>query len=1475
MTSVGQVSFQAVIDTSNLRAEVAKVANALARESAAIKVKLDTGNIQGEVAKITQQIKTVGVKIPVGVAVNSAEAQQARQTVQTAVGGIRVQINPEVNVAPIRTIKETVDQVKAASAAAGKQIQDLQSKFGLSAQEAKKVQSELLRAEREAAKLAQSAAKVEFRRQQQEAAAVAKELKQAQVEAEKLQKAQAAAAQRQSRDREVLTGVKFDSSEVRKIESSIAKVRSETQKADQVAALLRDKYKLTDDEVRRVQGSLTGVVSEQGKFNAAVAGFASAGAFIALNAAIQAVTTSLRALVGVFAQSLDIAGQFDAAGAAVRTLGVSTDQLEPALRAVNAELKGQASTLELLEGSYDIVSAGFSDAADVAKIAEASVRGAVGGFSDFATVSDAATSVLNAYGQSADEAASFIDKFIATQNQGKITVDQYAQQIGQLAPTAALAGVGIDELNGFIATATAQGVPVQSTFAGIRQALAAVLKPSSDAAKFAKELGIGFDAATLGSIGLEGILGQLNATGQDSADNLLRLFGSVEAVAAIAPSTGENIDILRKNIDASINSAGLAAAAFEEVSNTIPGLQKAIGNQLNDAFKALGNSIQPIERAVLGLASELLSTADVDLSPLTEAAERFASVITGNPELIENITNAISKLANTAVDQLAGIVDAFTVLAASQESVDGLTSALEILIIALGRTAQGIVGFIGLISELFEPRQVLPGVEFSLAGILSNLKLLIPGVETAVTVFNTFETAKNIVIGFANAFQSLVDTVIGAVPGLETAIAALERLQGIEPTTIEPSVAGNALSSQSEALKAFANVAEQTRQQVNNGDPIGPTFKTPEQAQSAADALKEYASTLDATLSEIETRSLDSQRKLVASDAPQTEIAKQERVALGERLKAREDFLKDLEALSGRDGLSVEDASAIQGRILATEQAIANDRLAIQRNLQQEEKRIETERIQAAQEAERARVKAIEDSAALEIATLRIAAEEKTKIIDQQIQSAKNQLSLLSADQSVVAASIELEKERLETAIAQSEAVGNTVEAERLRGELIRVNRDAVAQEFEFKRQQLEIEGAIAAAEAQRAVVLADIAVREAEINLTKAQGLGASEQEIANLKAIIALRQQDAAAAQTAVAVTSELQALKSERLDLEQGIAEENQKQAELTKEAAEAQKAGVGSQRESASLAGEESSAKQRTAELSKQIAEAEQRRASALVSALRTQQQSNAEALKELETVRERFREARKAGLFEGVGAEFEQASKQLESILQRGGSLKDLIKFAQDTDSEVAKQLLSAIGRQDVIALIDADAQFKEPLEAGAQFAGTELESGIIRGAKEGASLLAAAIGGSRAGGSIQSLRVGGVVDGAPGGVAPVQLHRDEFAFAPVGTRVVSQAESRRLVQQHLASAMPVPTLNIPPMGGGASVQRAFARGMPSQVNAAGLEKRFDKLISLVSEAKTRKDGGQTNYFTVAEESGATRMAAEMRRLSRRVNWGIL
>ena len=338
------------------------------------------------------------------------------------------------------------------------------------------------------------------------------------------------------------------------------------------------------------------------------AGKAANGASLAFKGAAASLATLLGpitagiTLVAAFGKVFSTLAAQDFASAKVKTLGVDVDTLNPKLASLTNQLSGQVSQLDLLTASYDVASAGFGEVAELTEVLKASQLGATGGFSDLGTVADATTSVLNAYGLESSKAAKIVDGFVQTQNDGKIIVEQYAQQIGRLAPIAAGAGVGIDELNAAISSVTATGVPVESTFAGLRQVIAAIQKPTGEAAKAAEKLGIDFSAAALKSKGLGGVLEEIIDKGGASEETLALLFGAVEARTAVLPLLNDQLVSFNKNLENQANAQNVAAKAAFTASNTIQGQLTRLGTAFTN-LAGEGSEFGAIIRESLKIAA--------------------------------------------------------------------------------------------------------------------------------------------------------------------------------------------------------------------------------------------------------------------------------------------------------------------------------------------------------------------------------------------------------------------------------------------------------------------------------------------------------------------------------------------------------------------------------------------------------------------------------------------------------------------------------------------------------------------------------------------------------------------------------------------------------------------------------------------------------------------------------------------------------
>ena len=363
--------------------------------------------------------------------------------------------------------------------------------------------------------------------------------------------------------------------------------------------------------VTSLQGDIPKASNSIKKFGRASVG-ASKGVGL-LGNSIKSLTTTvaplLTAVAGLTAGFKTIADQnfFEAK---VRSLGVDSQVLVKNLKEVSKELKGQASVAELTGAAYDVASAGFTNAADASEVLKAASLGAVGGFSDIDTVANATTSVLNAYGLSADKAGKLVDGFIQTQNDGKIVVAEYAANIGKLAPIAASLGVPLEEINGAIAAVTANGVNAEIGITAIRSALAKLGANSKDATDILAKYGVEINATTISQEGLLKTLQKLSKV-TDKQD-LLKIVGT-EAGQAVAPLLND-LPKLTRLIENQGKAAGVAQQANDQAANTIAGAWKSVRTAFQNVFSGqseAAKAVIPILNAVAAAINAINTPAGI------------------------------------------------------------------------------------------------------------------------------------------------------------------------------------------------------------------------------------------------------------------------------------------------------------------------------------------------------------------------------------------------------------------------------------------------------------------------------------------------------------------------------------------------------------------------------------------------------------------------------------------------------------------------------------------------------------------------------------------------------------------------------------------------------------------------------------------------------------------------------------------------
>ncbi len=389
---------------------------------------------------------------------------------------------------------------------------------------------------------------------------------------------------------------------------------------------------------------------------------------------IKLATTVASAATAIGTLAIKSAADFETSFAKVSTLldtnALDVEAYKKKIMQVSSDMN--VSTDELCESIYQAISASV-DQADAIDFATKAMKLAKGGFTDTATAVDIMTTAINAYGMSAADAESISDKLIMTQNKGKTTVGDLAAAMGRVIPAANTFGVSLDELCGYYATMTANGIATAETTTYLNSMI--------------KELGTGSDTlytqlenATESVLGekksfqelrAEGytvldVIGILGQYSEQTGDNIIGMFSSSEGGMA-AQVLANNIEGVTRNIDAMKNSAGATEEAYKKMASTSAASFKKIKNQIANMFTVLGQKLMPT-------VDKLLTKAEKSLPKIQKQVDKL------QPTIEKGLTKIEPVLEWLIDDALPGAVK---VLSFCVENFDKLAISIGITVAAL------------------------------------------------------------------------------------------------------------------------------------------------------------------------------------------------------------------------------------------------------------------------------------------------------------------------------------------------------------------------------------------------------------------------------------------------------------------------------------------------------------------------------------------------------------------------------------------------------------------------------------------------------------------------------------------------------------------------------------------------------------------------------------------------------------------------
>ena len=334
---------------------------------------------------------------------------------------------------------------------------------------------------------------------------------------------------------------------------------------------------------------------------------------------------------------------------------------------------------------YDIISAGADGSAEAMSTLDTANRLAIGGVTDVSIAADGLTSVLNAYGIEASRAGEVSDKFFTTVREGKTTVPELAQSIGQLAPLAATADVGLSEMLSSIAALTAAGVKTPQAITGIRSAISNIIKPSKQATDLAAELGIQFDAQALKARGLSGFLNEVAEATQGNTEQMSLLFGDVEGLNAALALTGNAADSFAESMDAMEDSAGATDEAVAKMMDT-PARKKArFKAAVNDVLLSLGDAATSMTPLLEGL-TELIDRFN-DLPDPVRASAATLALLLGAAVPAAIAIRSIATAAGLARAGLGSLITPLGAATARTSAASAATATYSTRLTTLGATA--------------------------------------------------------------------------------------------------------------------------------------------------------------------------------------------------------------------------------------------------------------------------------------------------------------------------------------------------------------------------------------------------------------------------------------------------------------------------------------------------------------------------------------------------------------------------------------------------------------------------------------------------------------------------------------------------------------------------------------------------------------------------------------------------------------------
>lgn len=479
------------------------------------------------------------------------------------------------------------------------------------------------------------------------------------------------------------------------------------QTSQQTLQKLNDKQQQVEQSISKTKGQLLGTIG-----------------------AISAVAAA------VYAGPVQAAQQYEKAIAKVGTIADTQEVPLGTLSQQIMELSNKTGIAAnaIADDVYNAISAG-QKTGDAVNFVTNSTKLAKAGFAESSQTLDVLTTVLNAYGMSADKVSTVSDMLVQTQNKGKVTVGELASSMGKIIPTANASNVSLEQLCAGYAIMTSKGIAAAETTTYMNSMLNELSKSGSTTDKLLRQkMGGSFAELMASGKSLGEILGGIQEEANKSGLALSDMFSSSEAGKAAMSLLSNGVDGFNSSVQDMVNSVGATDSAFAKMEDTTEAKMEKAKNSIANLGIVLGQNLLPI----------VGNLADKVAVVVTKVSE-FAAA---NPKLVQTALKVAAGLAALKVGML-------TTKLVTLSAQDGILSLVKKLV---GLRA----GFIENAATSVSFAEKLKTAGSGILSYFGNVKGAMGGVGSAIG--NIF--SGNRVIGAVTGFmggvkQSIVSGFLG------------------------------------------------------------------------------------------------------------------------------------------------------------------------------------------------------------------------------------------------------------------------------------------------------------------------------------------------------------------------------------------------------------------------------------------------------------------------------------------------------------------------------------------------------------------------------------------------------------------------------------------------------------------------------------------------------------------------------------------